>query len=301
MSRRKPKMKGYPDPRVVLAPTSPDALSLAGLRAAVVGGTDGLGRAIALLLAARGAEVVVAGRTFRDEGTARLSFVRADLSSMKEAARVGRELSDELDLVVLTTGIMTAKAREATAEGIERDLAISYLSRYALLETLAPRLEARHARAPRPTRPRVFVMGFPGAGQLGDPDDLNAESRYEATAQHMNTVAANEALVLACARRHGALGVFGLNPGLVKTKIRANFLGEGSFTHRVVETLIGLFTPSPETYARRIVPVLVAPELEHQTGVMFGATGGAILPSDGLEERVVRFTEASARLLTRVG
>ncbi len=282
-------MNGFPDRSVTLKHVAASSLDLAGRRVAVVGGTDGLGRAIAKLAAARGAEVLVVGRTFRDEGTPRLRFLRADLSSMAEARRVGEELPASLDVVVFTTGIIAAPTREVTAEGIERDMAISYLSRLAILRALAPRL-AKGAR--------VFVMGFPGTGQRGDASDLNAEQGYDAMKVHMNTVAGNEMLVLDGKRRHPHLSFFGLNPGLVRTNIRANYLGEGSFKHRAAELLIGLFTPTPEQYAERVVPLFVAPEIEGRSGIMFGKKGQPILPTEGLDEAyVTRFVDASSALI----
>lgn len=297
MAKQRTSMNGIPDASLVVRPAAVGAIDLRGKRIAVVGGTDGLGRAIAKLAAARGAEVLVVGRTFRDEGHPRLSFLRADLSSMKEARRVGRTLDGGLDVVVLTTGIMAAKTREVTAEGIERDLAISTLSRLAIVRELAPRLASRPPGAPAA---RVFVMGFPGTGNLGDPDDLNAERGYDAMKAHMNTVAGNEALVLDSKERYPGISFFGLNPGLVKTSIRANYLGEGSLLHRVAELFIGLLMPTPEQYAARVLPLFVAPELSGRSGAMFGKKGQAILPSDGFdEERVARFMSGSEALLTR--
>jgi NAD(P)-dependent dehydrogenase (short-subunit alcohol dehydrogenase family) len=299
MAKPKTSMNGFPDRSVTLHPVPVSALELKGKRLLVVGGTDGLGRAIAKLAASRGAQVTVVGRTFRDEGTPGLSFVKGDLASMKEAERLGRELPVEsTDVVLLTTGIMAARAREVTAEGLERDMAISYLSRLALLRPLAPRLgTARAADAPPA---RVFVMGFPGAGQLGDADDLNAEKAYDAFPVHMNTVAGNEVLVLDGARRYPALRLYGLNPGLIKTNIRANFLGEQSFKHRLAEFFIGLLTPSPEAYAGRIVPLLFAPELTQRTGLMFGAKANPILPTEGLTEPyVAKFIGGSEALVAR--
>lgn len=289
MAKRKTSINGIPDPSLVVHP--PASLDLSGKRVAVVGGTDGLGRAIARLAAEKGAEVIVVGRTFRDDGVPRLSFVKADLSSMREATRVGAELDAAVDAVVLTTGIMAAPQREETAEGIERDMAISTLSRHAILRELAPRL--------RP-RTRVFVMGFPGAGNLGDPSDLNAEKSYDAFAQHMNTVAGNEAIVLDVKQRYPDLEVFGLNPGLIKTSIRSNFMGAGSLKHRLVETLIGLITPTPERYAARVVPLLFAPELDGRSGAMFGKKGTAILPTEGFDAaHVERFAKGLDALLER--
>lgn len=287
-------MKGFPDRSLTLTALPLGKLALEGRNAVVIGGTAGLGRAIARALASRGAKVTVVGRTFQDQGVAGLDFMPADLSSMREAQRVGRELPvDNVELVVLTTGIFAGPKREETAEGIERDTAVSYLSRYTVLRELAPRL------ASSPRRARIFIMGFPGAGELGDPQNLNAEREYDGMRHHLNTVAANEALVLELARRFPSLGVYGLNPGLIKTNIRANLFGEGSVRHRVMEFFIGLFTQSPERYASKLVPALFAPELERRTGAMLGAKANAILPTSGLDERSAAFAKASEELLAR--
>lgn len=283
-------MRGIPDPSLRLHPTPVDRLDLAGRKVIVVGGTDGLGRAIARLAAARGAAVTVVGRTFRDAGVANITFARADLSSMKEAARLGRELPvGDADVVALTHGIIAAPKRETTAEGVERDMAVSYLSRLAILREIAPRLREGA---------RVFVMGFPGAGNRGDAADLNAERSYDAMAVHMNTVAGNEMLVLDAKDRYPRVGVYGLNPGLIRTNIRANLLGEGSLKHRVAEFFIGLFTPTPEDYAARVVPVMFAPELAGRSGALIGAKGQPILPSDGMTpDHVAGFLRASAAIV----
>lgn len=291
----KQSMNGITDPSLPLRKAPIDSLHWAGKKVVIIGGTDGLGRALARLSASRGAQVIVVGRTFRDAGVPGLSFVSADLSSMQDARRIGETVDADADVVVLTTGIMAAPKREVTREGLERDLAVSALSRVAILRAYAPRLVAAG-----PRRARVFVMGFPGAGGLGDPDDLNAERAYDAMAAHLNTVALNEALVLDAIERHPGLEVFGLNPGGVKTNIRANYLGAGSLKHRLAELLIGLLMPSAEGYARRVLPLFFAPELDGRSGAMFGKKGTAILPSEGLAgERTARFMRAADALLAR--
>lgn len=297
MTTQKTAMKGFPDPSLTIQPVPVESLDLTGRRVVVFGGTDGLGRAIARLAASRGAEVTVVGRTFRDEGVKGLQFVKADLSSMKEAQRVGRELAVEsTDVLLLTTGIIAAKQREVTSEGIERDMAVSYLSRLALLQGMAHRLGTdRSAAAPVP---RVFVMGFPGTGRLGNLADLTGERTYDWSAVHMNTVAGNEALVLDGARRSSAVHYFGLNPNLIKTNIRGPMLGGGGIMHRVVEFFIGLFTQSAEGYAKRIVPLLFAKELDDRNGVMFGHKANPILPSKGMTDAYVgRLIDASQQLV----
>ncbi|MGE3512395.1 MAG: SDR family NAD(P)-dependent oxidoreductase [Vicinamibacterales bacterium] len=287
------------DTRIAWRRTPLASLNLQGTRVAVIGGTGGLGRAISRALAGRGANVIVVGQTFRDADVRGIEFVRADLSSMREAARVARALPAEaLDLVVFTTGIFAAPTRQETPEGIERDTAISYLSRYVMLREMAPRLGKERSG---PLKPRVFVMGYPGRGQAGTFADLNAEASYNAYAVHMNTVAGNEILVLDAAGRYPHATFFGLNPGLIKTNIRDNFLGAGSLRSRVAEYLISLFAPTPEQYADRVAPLLVAPEIESHSGAMFNQKGQAILPTPALlnQTHASGFLAASEQLVSR--
>lgn len=298
-TKQKTSLKGVPDPSVTIRPIPLEQLDLSGRKLAVIGGTNGLGRAIAQQALARGADVTVVGRTLRDAPAARLTFVAADLSSMSEALRLGGELPVESsDVVLFTTGIIAARTREETPEQVERDVAVSYLSRLAVLQGLSSRLgSAREDGAPRP---RVFVMGSPGVGTTGNPDDLNSVTDYKSMVAHGNTIAGNEALVLGAKDRFPGPAFFGLGPYLIKTGIRSNFLGDGSIKHRLVETAVGVFMQSPETYAKRMVPLLFAPELEGRTGLVFGHKAQPILPTQGLDEAYVdRYLSASEALLQR--
>jgi NAD(P)-dependent dehydrogenase (short-subunit alcohol dehydrogenase family) len=277
-------------------PAGPD--QIAGQRVAIVGGTGGIGRALSRHLAALGASVTVVGQTFRDADVRGIDFIGADLSLLQEARRVADLLAaDRLDLLIFTTGIFAAPERQVTAEGIERDLAVSYLNRLAMLDALAPRLGTRRAAA---GMARVFIMGYPGTGATGSADDLNAEHSYKAMPVHMNTVADNEMLVLDAARRHAHAAFFGLNPGLIKTNIRDNFFGKGSLKSRIAESLIGLLTPTADAYARRIAPLLFSPGLDAHSGAMFDNKGRAILASQGLTPaHIARFMHASQALIAR--
>lgn len=70
----------------------PQALNLNGLQVAIIGGTDGIGRGLSRFMASRGAKVLVVGRTFRDLDISAIEFIKADLSLMREAKRVGERL-----------------------------------------------------------------------------------------------------------------------------------------------------------------------------------------------------------------
>ena len=242
---------------------------LKGKNVAVIGGTSGLGRAIALKAAEDGANVTVVGRSFKDDPD-KIHFIKADLSSMKEAKRIGETIDPLVDVVVFTTGIFAKAERVETEEGIELDMAVSYLSRLVILKFLVPRLTKK------PTR--VFIMGFPG-GAL-DPinvDDLNSEKSYKGGPDwvHFNTVAGNEALVLDWSKVSKDVKFYGLNPGVIKTGIRGNIYESGIMYYLgpVVEFLLGLFMPSPESYAATMVHVLFCPTLDEHSGASFNPQG----------------------------
>jgi hypothetical protein len=298
-TKQKTTSRGVRDRGFAVRPVAIDDLDLWGKDLAIIGGTNGLGRAIAQQALARGAAVTVVGRTLRDDPGPRLTFVPADLSSMREAVRIGHQLPVETtDVVLFTNGIIAARQRQTTAEHLERDLAISYLSRLAILGGLAARLGS--TRADATARPRVFVMGSPGTGAVGNADDLNSERSYSAMSAHDNTIAGNEILVLGAGERYPGLGFFGLAPFLVKTGIRSNLLGENSLAQKIVEAAVGLVMQSPQTYAQRIVPLLFAPDLHNETGRMFGHKAQPIKPTRGLDSAYIhRYMSASDTLLRR--
>ncbi|MGW1711877.1 SDR family NAD(P)-dependent oxidoreductase [Streptomyces sp. NPDC002156] len=290
------------DKSVVWHRPDPAGLDLDGLHVSVVGGTGGIGRALSRYMASRGAQVLVVGQTFRDGGVKGIDFLRADLSLMSEARRVADELPAEtLDLVVFTTGILAAPKRQETAEGLEKDMAVSYLSRFVILHGIGERLGQQRPTATM--KPRVFVMGAPGHGQTGNVHDLNAEKTYGAMSTHMNTIAGNEMLVHDAAEHYPHLNAYGLNPGLVKSSIRSNLMGgENSLRYRLSESLVGLFMPSAETYAERMAPLFVSPDLEGHNAVMFDHKGNAFLPSPKFtNDHINAFMTASGALLSRTG
>lgn len=290
-------MKKDPSLQLSASPLSPDEVT--GMKVAIIGGTGGIGRALARELASLGACVSVVGQTFRDAGTANIEFIPADLSLMQEARRVADTLPAEtLDVVVFTTGIFASPKRQETPEGLERDMAVSFLSRQVILQGIASRLGVQLPKGHR--KPRVFIMGYPGTGQAGILGDLNSERSYSAMAAHMNTVAGNEMLVLDSALRYPNINVYGLNPGLIKTDIRSNFLGGNKFLFALLEGLIGVFTPTAEAYARRMVPHLLNSQLNGVSGALLNSKGQAILPSTGLTPAHIRtFLTESRALIER--
>lgn len=274
--------------------------ALSGKKVAIIGGTNGIGRALALAMSSKGADVLVVGRTFRDSGNPRLSFMQADLTLMQDARRVAHALPAEtLDMLIFTTGIMAGKQRAVSAEGIELDLAVSYLNRFVMIREIGERLGKD--RSQPDLKPRVFVWGFPGTNQKGNLADFNSEDSYSIMAAHSNTVIGNEALVLDSAARFPKINFYGMNPGLMKSNIRSNTLGEGSLGLKITEILIGALFPSVEQYSERILPLILSHDIENYSGAMFNKQGDAIHASEYLSqrERLKNVIEQSERLATR--
>lgn len=280
-------------------------INVQDMNVAIIGGTNGIGQAISRKLIEDGAKVTVVGRTLRedDETSQKIQFIKTtDLGLVAEADRVSTELNrlnakTPLTHVIFTTGILAAPNREETIEGIEKDMATSYLSRFVILNNLVPNLKQsfqleitdndNKIRSEVTLKPRVFVMGFPGNQSLGDPEDLNSlKTPYKPMQTHYNTVGANEALVINSVKENQNVNTFGLNPGIIQTGIRSNYMGEG-WMSSILEWIISKTTQEATTYANKVVPLLWAPELEKYNGSMFNNNAEFILPSKEMDDQLV--------------
>lgn len=278
----------------------PKTISLTATKVIIIGGTGGIGRALSQFMASRGADVTIIGQTFRDANIAGIQFIKADLSLMSEAKRVGELLEAEsANLIIFTNGIFASPKREETSEGLERDMAVSYFSRLVIINETIARLGKNLPSTN--AKPRVFIMGYPGAGNIGKADDLNAEKSYKAMDVHLNTVAGNEMLVLDLAKKHKNINFYGLNPGLLPTNIRSNFMGANSIKFRLMEWIVSLISIGTKVYAERLTPLLISPDIENHSGTMFNQKGIAVLPSKGLTDNYIeKFMMASHSLLKKV-
>jgi NAD(P)-dependent dehydrogenase (short-subunit alcohol dehydrogenase family) len=154
----------------------------------ITGATDGLGRALAAELAARGATLLIhgrddaRGRETTEEirartGNAKLRWLRADLASLDEVRTLADRVAsghERLDALVNNAGIGTSEGdgrRMESRDGYELRFAVNYLAGYLLTRLLLPLLE-RSA----PTR----IVNVSSAGQAPiDFDDVMLERRYD--------------------------------------------------------------------------------------------------------------------------
>jgi NAD(P)-dependent dehydrogenase (short-subunit alcohol dehydrogenase family) len=130
-------------------------------RVLIVGGTAGIGRGLAIYLIKNNVSVTIVGTRDPDPELHKAKFIRKDLSLMKNAIALVAEVdSPTLDIIVFTVGVFAGSEREQTEDGIERDLAISYLSRLAFTKKLVETCKFGTKRVDKSTKPRIFVMGI---------------------------------------------------------------------------------------------------------------------------------------------
>jgi NAD(P)-dependent dehydrogenase (short-subunit alcohol dehydrogenase family) len=207
----------------------------------VTGGSAGIGRAVAAELAARGHHVLTAGRT---------AELRADLSLMRETARLAGEVAarvERLDAIVLCAGGF-AGAPEWTDEGLERTLALNYLSRYLLIRRLLPLVTAAPAG-------RIVLVA--NAGKY--PDTLDLEDlqmrrggrglRVSGRTQFANDLLATDLIE---ELRPTPVEVACVYPGVVATNVFRDARGVPAPVRAVAAVVQRLAGAKPEVAARPI-------------------------------------------------
>ncbi|GAA3201853.1 SDR family NAD(P)-dependent oxidoreductase [Dactylosporangium siamense] len=182
----------------------------------ISGGTDGMGRALALARLARGDRVVAIGsnpdkgRTLPDG----ITFLRADLTSIAETRRViatVRERWPVVDALALFANRPTPQ-RVSTVDGLEATFALYYLSRHLLGHGLRDALD----RAPTPVIVNVAGVGITkGAIQW---DDLQLRRRYRMITAQLQAGRANDLLGVDFATTSGARARYVLyHPGFTRS------------------------------------------------------------------------------------
>jgi NAD(P)-dependent dehydrogenase (short-subunit alcohol dehydrogenase family) len=238
----------------------------AGERVALVtGGTDGIGRAVALQLARGGDRVLFVGRSAQrgEQVLAELrkalpgvdhDFLPADLSLLAETARVADGVerhTDRLDAVVFCAGILST-VPEWTSEGLERNFVLNYLSRYLLARRLLPMLTQA------PSGRLVLVANAGKYGDSLDFDDLQYRWGKPGLRVSGRTQFANDLLAveLASQLRDTQVEVTCVFPGITDTAVFRNARGLPPLVRALSPVMVRLMASSPEEAAR--TPVFLA-------------------------------------------
>ena len=252
-----------------MAWTPADIPDLHGKRALVTGATDGLGRETALVLAGKGATVVLAGRN-PTKGAAALDRIRAahpsaditfepvqlgDLATVRSLAqRVGAQ---PLDILVNNAGVMGVP-RADTVNGFESQLGVNYLSHFVLTGALLGALRSAPA-------PRVVSLSSLAhrAGKI-DFDDLQARQGYKPFKAYGQSKLAMLMFALELQRRsdrHGwGLTSAAAHPGFATTNLM-HAEGASKAAAKVGELIAPLFSHSAADGAQPQLLAATRPEL----------------------------------------
>lgn len=241
----------------------------------VTGATDGHGRALARMLAERGADLVILGRNPDKCRDAQLEIADAcdgkapeillcDLASLREVERAANEYlasGRRLDVLVNNAGLVGLHRRESV-DGHELCFAVNYLAMFSLTLRLLPRL-----RESAPARVVNISSDSYKVGKL-DLDDLMLERSYGATAAYANSKLAIVHFTLELARRIEGSGVTvnAVDPGPVASNIGADNPG---IPYKLARPMIKYLFPSAPRAARTALRVACDPELEKLSGGYF--------------------------------
>ncbi len=229
----------------------------------VTGATDGLGKRVALELAAKGATVLLHGRNRerlgaaleelrREAGSEKLRSYLADLSSLGAVRGLAeRILSDEerLDVLVNNAGVIVPERRESE-DGYELTFAVNYLAHFLLTSLLLPML-----RDSAPAR----IVNVASAGQSPvDFGNVMLERGYDGMRAYSQSKLAQIMFTFELAER------------LQGTGVTVNALHPASLmdTKMVLETF-GHSMSTVHEGADATVRLAVSPELEGVTGRYF--------------------------------
>ena len=247
---------------------------LTGRTVVVTGGSSGLGRATARVLAAKGARVVLAVRD-RAKGDAAAATMTGDVVvrrlDLADLTSIGlfvedfvRDFAEPIDVLINNAGMVTASP-ERTVDGFEPQFGTNHLGHFALTNLLLPRIRGR------------VVTVTSDAHKFGtiDFDDLNWERRrYRALSAYAQSKLANLLFTSELQRRLTEVGspvlTTAAHPGLASTDIYRSLAAEWPWPKRVGLAAMTRFAQSEDGGA---LPILYAAVADIPGG-SFAAPGG---------------------------
>jgi retinol dehydrogenase-14 len=247
---------------------------MGGKTVLITGGTSGIGKATAVALAARGANVVIVGRN-QERGEVAVEEIKAqshnesvelmlaDLSVQAEVRGLAEEFQerhDRIDVLANNAGLVQSKRTE-TPDGIETTLAINHLAPFLLTNLLIERLEQ--------SAPSRVITVSSEAQRWGtmDFEDMQSTRKYTGFPVYGVTKLANIMFTYELAERLNGTGVAVncLHPGSVGTNFGQNNKGVMALFFRTFKP----FMRSPEQGADTLIWLASSSEIDGVSGKYF--------------------------------
>ena len=229
----------------------------------VTGATDGLGRGVAQGLAAKGATVLLHGRSperlevtleeLRSQtGNEKVNSYLADLSSLDAVRDLAERIfseHDRLDVLVNNAGVISPQRMESE-DGYELTFAVNYLSHFLLARLLLPLLKDS-----APAR----IVNVASAGQSPvDFSNLMLERGYDAMKAYSQSKLAQ------------VMFTFELAEHLRDTGVTVNALHPASLMDtKMVQSTFGYSMSTVEEGTEAVVRLVVSQEVDRVTGRYF--------------------------------
>ncbi len=268
----------------------------------VTGANRGIGKAIALDLAQRGATVVMIcrdhhrGESAQAEiqaatGNQAVYLMVADLASLDAIRQLATEYQEQyqkLDVLVNNAGVAKIQ-RTLTVDGLETTFAVNHLAPFLLTNLLLDKL--RGSTPPRIVNVSSLVHKW---GEI-DFDDLQGEKHYDIDKAYNQSKLANVLFTYELARRLRGTGVTvnSMEPGMTATEFGREYTGFKAFMSKAWRP----FMASPEKTAETAIYLAASPEVEGVSGKHFVKCRSVKLSKASYDEGLARqLWEVSERL-----
>lgn len=251
----------------------PRADTVKGRVCVITGATSGIGRAVALNLAAQGATLILSGRDEqrgqalaariqRQRGLDAALFIRADLTLDKDVEHLATEVRTRFESidVLLNNAGARFDGYAANPDGIERTFAGNHLGHFLLTALLIERLL-------RSANGRVITLGSGAHGVTPPPGWILTEANYDRKLAYGSSKLANILFAYELARRMAGTSVTAnaFDPGGVATRLGLNN-GLKAWLRHIVFYLAKRQLHSSRRAGGDLAHLCVARELREKTG-----------------------------------
>lgn len=254
-------------------------MKLANKVALVTGGTQGIGRGIALRLAQEGADVVIAGRTLDDKAKESLELIQAegqrvhliagDISEVEVCRHLVHETIEHmggLDIVVNNAGMEKSAAFwDITEEHYDRTMSVNLKGAFFIAQAFAQYIKGHHDR------------GTPRNGKIINTSSVHEElpfpnfTTYCASKGGMKMMMRNLAIELA----PFGITVNNVAPGAIETPMNSHLLNSPQLLEKLLNNVPLRRLGRPDDVGG-VVAFLASDDASYVTGSTYYVDGGLL-------------------------